>query len=32
MTGRLFFSHFLFVTIILQPLFGKQSHPNGGFP
>jgi len=24
--GR-FFSHFLFVTIILQPLFGKQSHP-----
>jgi len=30
--GWLFFSHFLFVTIILQPLFGKQSHPNGGIP
>ncbi len=27
MRGQHFFSHFLFVTIILQPLFGKQSHP-----
>ena len=27
MHPRHFFSHFLLVTIILHPLFGKQSHP-----